>query len=146
MREPEHLDKISDSKPDIVVAIIGGNSIVNSSTNHEICEKLREFYKILRSKLPQTLIIAAQIEQRFYKENNRYNAPLEEEFKQRKNSMNKCLNRIKEKDNLLIISGKNRLEDSQYYKRDGIHLNDCGLKVYMQILKTTVTYALNNRK
>ena len=145
LKDPTILEEIADSKPDIVLAIVGGNSIVNGTTNHELCVKLREFYKILRHKLPHALIIAAQVEQRFYKENNRFNAPQAEEFKARRRSLNTAIKRIKDKDNVLIVSGTNRLDHEVYY-RDGVHLNKAGLKNYMSIVKTTVVYALDNRK
>ena len=54
-------------RPDIVVVILGGNSILRDLTKQELFNQCREFYSILRDELPSATIISAQIENRFYK-------------------------------------------------------------------------------
>lgn len=130
-------------KPEVVVVILGGNSISRDVTNFEVFKQCRAFYKLLRDHLPNSRIIAAQIELRFYETPNRFGAPGPEDFRKRRNQLNRFLQTLKLKDNLLIIAGPGRLDNQQYYK-DSVHLNKVGLRVYMSILKTTIDYSLRN--
>ena len=133
-------------KPDIVVVILGGNSIRRDIGNHELFDHCRKFYTILRDLTPDSLIIPAQVQLRRYsREPRKLEYPQFRIFKQKRNSLNQFLKRLKLKDNLLIIAGLGRLDSVEYYKRDGVHLNAEGLRVYMAILKTTVAYAIENK-
>lgn len=145
LENPTLLTESLECKPDIVVVILGGNSILRDVTNFELFHKCRTFYELLRRELPQATIIAAQIELRFFDEPNRFGVPRAEIFKKRRNELNKYLNRLKLKNNMLIIAGPGRL-DHKEHNRDEVHLNRQGLRVYMSILKSTVLFVLDNRK
>lgn len=132
-------------KPEVIVVILGGNSISRDVTNFELFKQCRAFYKLLRDNLPHSRIIAAQIELRFYDTPNRFGAPGPEDFRKRRNGLNRFLQSLKLKDNLLIIAGPGRLDNKDYY-RDNVHLNHAGLRVYMSILKTTIDYSLKNNR
>ena len=142
---PETLKSIVQYKPDITIVILGGNAILKSVGAYELQHQCRQFYKLLRCLIPDSLIIAAQVELRTYKPENRFGSPLPAEFKRKRNNLNTFLKRLKLVDNLLIIAGPGRLDNPIFY-RDGIHLNRRGLSIYFSILKSTVKFALNKRK
>lgn len=141
IENPSRLKQALVDKPDIIVVILGGNSIKRDVTNFEVFKKCRTFYELLRVEAPTAVVISAQIELRFYKTPNRFGCPGPEDFKKKRNELNKFLNKLKLKNFMLIVAGPGRLDNQQYY-RDEVHLNQTGLKVYSSILKTTVSYAL----
>lgn len=128
-------------KPDITVVILGGNDLTNDSDNIAIYDSCREFYSFLRITLPCTIIVAAQIEKRFYLENNRFNAPNEVLYDYRRKYFNKFLKRLKTKDCILQVQGKNCLDNKLYYS-DQVHLNQLGLRTYFSFIKSTVEYSI----
>lgn len=138
-------DPLRQYKPDIIVVVLGGNDINRDVTNHELFKKCREFYELLRGLAADAIIIAAQVESRFYKTPNVHSAPAPVEFQQKRKTLNKFIHRLKTKDNLLIIAGPGRLDHQTYY-RDSVHLNSAGLRNYMSILKTTIDFALGAAK
>lgn len=142
---PDLLKNNLKNKPDVIVVILGGNSINRDITNYETFKKCRAFYTLLRAEAAHATIISAQVELRFYSTPNRFGCPPPEEFRKKRNELNKFLNRLKLKDFMLIIAGPGRLDNEQYYK-DEVHLNKTGLRVYASILKTTVAFALQKIK
>lgn len=136
---------LSENNPDVIVVILGGNDINRDITNYELFKKCREFYELLRRLAPSAIIIAAQVESRFYKTPNVHSAPAPDEFQKKRKALNKYIHRLKTKDNLLIIAGPGRLDNKTYY-RDQVHLNSAGLRNYLSILKTTVDFALRTAK
>ena len=100
-----YLDQAEEYNPDFVLVVLAGNSLSNSCPNKKIYEQIREFYLVLRARLPNSIIISAQVELRYYAENNRWNCPTESEFRKRRSSVNKFLNRLKLKNYVLNISG-----------------------------------------
>ena len=93
----------------------------------------------MRRGLPDTKIIAAQAELRFYEHGNKWNAPTEEQYKKRRDDLNKFLNRLKIKDGVLIIAGTGKLDNKIYY-RDAVHLNSTGIGKYFNLLQCTSVY------
>lgn len=144
-KQPELLTEAITYKPDVVIIILGGNSIIRDRANYEIFRECRSFYQLLRSELPNAIVISAQVELRFYDTPNKFGAPSIELFRQKRSELNRFLNRLKLKNNVLIIAGPGRLDNESYY-RDGVHLNNSGLRVYMAILKSTVCYAVQKSK
>lgn len=130
--------------PDIVVVILGGNSIVRDISNHELFRRCRRFYETLRTLLPNSLIISAQVELRPGRSSTRFESPPPWIFKQRRNQLNKFLNRLKVKDHMIIIAGPGKLDNPIYY-RDHVHLNIHGLRLYMSSLKIAVSRAWFNK-
>ena len=126
-------------QPDFIIVILGGNSISNNVDNYTIISQCKEFYKILRFFFQTSVIISAQVELRFYKPKNKFNCPCIESFKKRRSELNKCLNRLKDNDSLLMVAGPNRLDNEGYY-RDEVHLNRLGLRKYLTFIKSTVDY------
>ena len=140
-----YLDQAEEYNPDFVLVVLAGNSLSNSCPNKKIYEQIREFYLVLRARLPNSIIISAQVELRYYAENNRWNCPTESEFRKRRSSVNKFLNRLKLKNYVLNISGPGRLDNPKYYKRDGVHLNEKGVKLYFSLIKSTVRYIVEKK-
>lgn len=147
-RRPELIEAAITGRPDIVVVIFGGNSILDSIPKACLFDQCRKFYSFLRKLLneinPSCKIVAAQCELRFYKPDNRHCAPGPEEFRIKRNYLNSYIKRMYSKDNLLIIAGPGRLDHQKYYRSDGIHLNDSGLRLYASILSSTLWYIINN--
>ena len=109
-------DRITAVQADVTLVILGGNSISNNRTNAEIYDSIRKFYTKLRASSPTSRIAAAQVELRFYNSENRWDCPVGEDYIKRRVAINNFLKRLKLKDNILMISGVNRLDNQQYYK------------------------------
>ena len=145
LNKTQYLDLAEEYNPDFILIVLAGNSLNNSISNSKIYEQIREFYFALRSRLPKSYIISAQCELRFYGTENKWNSPTEFEYRKRRSSINKFLNRLKLKDYVLNISGPGRLDDKKYYKRDGVHLTDKGVKFYFRLIKSTVRYIIEKK-
>lgn len=139
------LDSLENYKPDILVTILGGNSITKYKSNTELFELCKCFYKLIRDNCPDLIIIPAQIELRFYSEENRFNSPTESDYRYQRNCLNKFLNRLKTKNHLLMIAGIGRLDHRVFY-RDEVHLNKYGLTKYFDYIRYTVAYAIRSAK
>lgn len=141
---PNQLQDCIDWKPDYLVVVLGGNSIVEDISDKELQEHCCSFFKVLRESLPRTILIATQVELRFNKVPNWHNAPGPEEFRKRRNKFNYFLRFFKEKNFLALIAGPGRLDNETLY-RDSVHLNDSGLLLFSECLARTVSYAHVNR-
>ena len=63
--------------------------------------------------------------------------------------MNNVISRqIKERDYLIKIVGKDRLDNQELYLEDGVHLKPIGVKMYMNMIEGTFAYiiGLNDRQ
>lgn len=125
--------------PDYTVVILAGNSLKLDVGNSTIFHQCKSFYMKLRTELPSTKIIAAQVELRFYEDSNKWNAPGIEEYKRRRSYLNKFLSKLKVRDGMLLVAGPHRLDNECYY-RDAVHLNSVGIRKYFNFLKSTVAY------
>ena len=132
------LDELIDGRPDIVVVILGGNDFQNNTLISDVTKQCSCFYKYLREKLPQTRLIATQVELRFYKPNNIYNCPEAATYKKVIGYFNKYLQKAKPADSLICILGPNRMSKESLYRSDGIHLNREGLNKLMQIIQSAL--------
>ena len=92
---------------------------------------------MVKNRLPEAKIIAAQSELRYYKGDNPWNAPEAEEFFYRRNAFNNFLRRCKTKDAIMQISGKGRMDSQEYYA-DEVNLNNVGLNKYFDIIKNCI--------
>ena len=88
---------------------------------------------MLRNGLPNTTIIAAQLELRLYASNNRWNAPDSAEYLRRRNNLNTFLKKLILKDALMMVAGKNRIDCASYYRGE-VHLNRVGLIKYFDFI------------
>ena len=135
-----HLDSLVRYKPDFIIVILGGNDLRVDRELKEIYEDCTKFYELLREKLPDSYIIASQIENRFYWPGNIFNSPVGEHFDYLRRYFNKFLKNRKFKDCLLQVQGPQRLDKPQFY-RDGVHLNSEGLDRYLTFIVGTLSFA-----
>ena len=135
-----YFENLKSLKPDFVVVILGGNDLkadVDLYVNYKCCTR---FYKTLRDKVPGAVIIASQIENRFYTEDNRFGCPSGKTFDFLRKYFNRFLKNKNFKDCLLQIQGPSRFDHIENY-RDGVHLNNLGLSKYWEIIENTMSYA-----
>ena len=142
---PSELHQCVQWKPDFVVVCLGGNSIVDSVSDYELQDRCKRFYSVLRHFLPNSILIATQVELRFVKSKDRHGTPSVEEFAKRRNKFNRFLRTFQGKDFLATIGGKGCLDNSKYY-RDSYHLTKEGLYIYFDCLINTVKFAKKNPK
>ena len=144
INNPWYFDQLKARSPDFVIVILGGNDIktdIDLAKNYEDCTK---FYNILRERLPSAVIIAAQIENRFYLEGNRFGCPPSEKFDHLRRHFNRFLKNKAFKHCLLQVQGPGRLDDRENY-RDRVHLNIVGIKKYFEIIENTLSYAYTKK-
>ena len=145
--EGQDFEYVKEIKPDIIVVILGGNSIVNSVSNTDIRDKAIAFFQKLKEVVePESIIIATQVEPRFYEPGNRFDCPEPEEFNRRRQRLNLHLNQKVKKKGLLkhIIAIPTNVFTADFY-RDGIHLNLEGMQLYQNAINGGLDYALNHQ-
>ena len=144
LRDPSKLTAALSYNPDIVVVVLAGNAIHRDISNYELFNKCKSFYQLLREELPNAIIISAQTELRFYNTVNAFGAPKADEYRKKRDKLNKFLNALKLKDHMLLIAGPGRLDNRRYYK-DEVHLNKVGIRLYMTLLHAAVVFVLDKR-
>ena len=140
IEKPVYFDNLKFQSPDFVIVVLGGNDLkVNTdlSRNYEDCTK---FYDTLRDRVPGVIIIASQIENRFYSEGNKFGSPPGAKFDFLRRHFNRFLKNKPFKDCLLQVQGPGRLDGLENY-RDSVHLNRRGLEKYFEIIENTLSYA-----
>ena len=53
--ETDLVEQAVEYGPDLVLAIVAGNSIHSNVTNDIICAQIKDFYKTLRNRLPEVM-------------------------------------------------------------------------------------------
>lgn len=144
MENRNYFESLKVENPDFLIIILGGNDLKVNVELSLVYEDCARFYNILREFLPDSIIIASQIENRFYKCNNRFGSPSAETFDFMRRHFNRHLKNKPFKDCLLQIQGPNRL-DSEDNFRDGVHLNINGLTKYFDIIEGTLSYAYTKK-
>lgn len=140
---PKQLSLCMDYNPDFLLICLGGNSITEHVSDIGLQEYCYKFYELLGSLLPNTILIAVQVETRFPIIPNKFGTPCYEIYKKRRLKFNKFLKKFKLRHYLANIQSPGRLDDRKYYNGD-VHLNSRGLKKYYNLLHATVVYAYNN--
>ena len=144
------LEFLKEENPDIVVVILGGNSIIDTNTNADIKVWIREFYGRLRTLVrPNCRIISAQIEPRFPAPGNRFGAPDPEKFKRRRAILNDWVNKSLRKhgiiDNIILIAGREYFDHPSHFV-DGVHLKQRSLLELQRLILGTIEYGNGVRK
>lgn len=126
LNNPEILEALGNQNIDVVVTILGGNSIVDSVTNTDINLRASEYYKWLRQIVgPSCLSLAAQIEPRFCSKGNKFGTPQPVEYNRWRQVLNNFLNKTLKKqklvDNVILLGAANYLNHPKYFV-DGVHL------------------------
>ena len=115
--------------------------------NQTIRYYCRDFYVLLRQYVPSSCkIIASEVELKFCRSNNRFNAPTEEIF-QRKRRLLNCFikDKLKKKgivDHMFFLGGTGGLMLAGYFKADGVHLNHRGLTKLREMIKRMIHYVV----
>ena len=47
---------------------------------------------------------------------------------------------------MLLIAGKGRLDSEEYFCDDGVHFNNKGKELQLNLIENTLSYILNNPK
>ena len=140
LKEPFLLYAVSSYEPDFVVVIMGGNDINIKMNMLETKRQCKDFFELLRVQLPKTIIIASQIELRWYPPTNKRNCPAIDRYKKIRNELNKFINQLSTKDSLLLLGGRNNLDNCHYYNADRVHLNVEGNKLLLEIIRNCIKH------
>ena len=144
LNNEEYWNRMRDHRPDYVLCIIAGNVVGSHLTRDQQKDQCKDFYQRLRDTLPDTTIIAAQAELRWYIEDNRFNAPEIVQYKRDRNCFNRFLDRSMHcKDYTFMVGGKNRLDKKEYYtrERDGrVHMNEAGIEEYTRQIMSMINF------
>ena len=147
LEKPERLDSVLSASPDVVIVILGGNSISTKVEPEVLYSRAKNFYRLLNEKLlrinPSAKIIASEIPLRFVK-NGFKNTPPPEQFKFIRHRVNLKLRDCKYKHYLFRVEGPGRLDCRSNYNRKGIHLSFKGLNKQLDLLLSTLQYMLDN--
>ena len=145
LQNDEWFREIAKYEPHYVVVILAGNSISSDAGRQVVRSQCAEFYRRLKYNLPNTIIISAQCEMRYYQAGNKWKAPLENQYFSDRNYINNVINRqIKERDYLIKIIGRDRLDNKELYMKDGVHLKPAGWKMYMGFIEGTFAYIIDD--
>ena len=124
--------------PKIIVSILGGNNIKVNVTNQQIYQAGENYYRALKETFPNALIVASQIEARFYEEGNKFNSPVGREWFRRRNAVNNFIKALRYKDHILMIAGPGRLDNIKYYMKDGVHLTPDKYETLYYYIRCTI--------
>ena len=129
------LDKSREINTDVIVIILGGNSIRINIPRAEVKQCMLDFWRLLGNYVnPQCCKIGVYIEPRYYSEGNRFGAPTAEAFRTEVYSLNNFMHRVLKHRGLinkcLMLGGELGLKDPNNYLSDGVHLKRQRLFVY----------------
>ena len=141
------IDSILSNPPDIIITILGANSIKTNVDKSVVLRNTMLFYKMLNEKFlsinPEGIIIASQLPLRFVTDpDNKHFTPDPETFKYIRDKVNTKLCNLKYKHHVLSIGGKGKLDNESLFK-DGIHFNNTGLKIQLFLIKRKLYRVLN---
>ena len=141
------LNPVREYNPHIVVVIFGGNSITTDRTNTQNKRDAKRFYQYLRLVInPNCLVLAVQVEKRYYSHVNLYMCPEPEEYNKKRNILNNYLQRQLKHQRLVdhvIMLGGEVFSKELHYQDDGVHLNQLGLDMYRRIIENGIDYAIS---
>lgn len=132
-----YFEALKNTRPDIVVVILGGNDLKSEAGLSRNFSECSQFYRILRETVPSAIIIGSQVETRFYKPNNRFGCPTHRTWDALRRQFNRFLHGLPYHDLILELEGH---LDSKGDYRDGIHLSSRGFKTYIDLILMTLSY------
>ena len=132
------LKRVQEENPHIVLVVLAGNSVGSNKPRELMKQECKEFYRRLRSYLPNAIIVAAQAEMRFYAEMNVRGAPVGGDYIRDRSFLNKFIcKQVKTKDRMMLVGGTN-MDKDKYYEKDGIHMNQQGMKIYVACIQNVI--------
>ena len=117
-----------------VFVVLGGNSLVRDLDFRMMREEITTFYELLNLSFSNSKIVPIEVEMRFYKEDNKWDALPEDKFKIVRNALNRFIRTAKFGHHYLQIGGPSRMDNADFYKSDGVHLNNLGLDKYISLI------------
>ena len=146
---PQEFDTIKLIDPDIIVVILGGNSINARFSNCKVNELAEGFFLKLKTVVrPDCIRLPVQIEPRFVGPNDRHGTPRALEFNRRRTVVNNFVcKKLKKRglvDRTILLGSVNFLRDPNLFT-DGVHLSNAGLKLYRKAVIGGIVYALENK-
>ena len=136
LKNPHLIDEVLQCQPDLVLVILGTNSISTKVTKSVLLQRCGDFYRLFRQRLdlvnPEARVISHQLPLRFVYD-HRHNTPKPPQYKLLRNYVNSYVNLMPEVDHMLVIGGRGRLDDKNLF-RDGIHFKDIGLQIHYNII------------
>ena len=136
LRKPAFFQRLQASEPDFTFVILGGKDLKMNINLQDIFDDCQAFYRMVKDYIPNSCIIASEIENRFYKPNNRWGWK-EGAFDVMRRRFSNWLQKKSFKHYLLKIQGP--LDHEENY-RDGVHLGRIGMDRYCNILDSTISY------
>ena len=143
----KELDSIVAERPDIILTILGANSIKTTVDPRVVMFEASKFYKTLNEKFlainPQGIIIASQLPLRFVRNpKNRHNTPNPKTFKKIRDKINTKIVSLKTKHHTLAIGGPGRLDGEDWFW-DGVHFKEEGVSKQLDIILEKIDKILN---
>ena len=133
--------QIVNSKPDIVLVILGGNGVSSKTDIPQVSAQMRLFHAWLREACPNVIIIAAECEPRYNLNLYDHLGKPVESYYLRRNAFNQALNRTKSKDFLLRTA--NYLNHRRFYGKNGVHFNARGNRFYWGLIIDCLSKAVD---
>ena len=146
---PHEIDRALRCRPHYVLTILGANSIKTTVSLDTLYDRAWHFYHLLHSKLKvidsRSKIIVHQLPLRFVT-NGYKNCPDPETFKETRDKLNEKIRKFKSKHHVLLTAGPSKLDNPDYYRRDGTHFNKAGLKLQLNCIKAKFEYLLTQKR
>ena len=151
LEDEARLNSITRVDPDVLVIILGGNSITPNSQSGDLRQLARAFYKKVGELVrPSCIVIAAQVEQRFYStyDIQHRGRPTCEQYKRMRTHLNNFLNRNLKKagliDFVICLGSAGYINNASNFV-DGVHLTRPILASYRTTILKSIQYAWLNR-
>ena len=114
---------------------------VPNASVEQMKERMETFYRIIRSKHPDTPIIF--IEDPIFT-HTRYDERIAKEVQRKNDTLKEIFNRLKKEDekNIIFISSKNMLGEDGEATVDGVHFTDLGMTRYADLVCPIIKKAI----
>ena len=139
---PYHKRLVVDSKPDVVLVVLGGNAVGRRDPIPQGVQEMRKYHGWLKGALPNAIIVCAEVEPRYNHDPSVPKgmiSPLDrdgthrETYWFRRSAFNQAINRMKDKD--FTLRTAKYLNRREFFDRGGVHLNDRGNHFYWGLIK-----------
>lgn len=131
-----YIPYIQEVRPDVILLIIGGNDITKRIHHSDLGVTFDKLcYKLTR--LPGfKLILGADVE-------HRYDPKVSQKvWTTKRNALNRSIKKAKYTDGFIQVVGPNRLSQPDFFKPDGVHLNETGLTRYLELIGRSLRFTV----
>ena len=123
---------------------LGGNDIRINWDIRETFEVYKSFCRQLKLRLPSVNLICSTIEPRFALPSDRHRTPPPEQYAVAAKAFNRLLKKWHFPNYRFLTWGANRLENTELFANDLIHLNQSGLKVLWDLIYDLIVKVVND--